>query len=145
MRILALLVLLLAACAGPDREEPRTVVDAFSAALRAGDGERVKSLLAPDVLVYEFGGQEASLAEYAASHLGADMQFLSGATVEQLDQRQSVDGALAVVTTRSRVRGAYQGKPFDQLGTETMVLRHDGTRWHITHIHWSSRKAPAPS
>jgi hypothetical protein len=46
------------------------------------------------------------------------------------------------VTTRTRAQGAYKDKPFDQLGTETMVLRHDGRGWRITHIHWSSRAAP---
>src|SRR5688572_28770702 len=139
-RVLTVSLLLLAGCGAP-LEDPRLTVDAFQRALGAGDGERAKALLAPDVLVYEFGGQEASVAEYAASHLGADMQFLSGATVQRLDQHAQVDGSLAVVTTRVCVKGAYQDKPYDQLSTETMVLRHDGAQWRITHIHWSSRPA----
>ena len=133
--------LLLAGCAAPTGD-PQATADAFQQALQSGDGERAKSLLAPDVLIYEFGGQEASVTEYAASHLGADMKYLSGATIQRLDRRVQVDGALAVVTTRSRVKGAYQDKPFDQLSTETLVLRHDGAQWRIAHIHWSSRAAP---
>lgn len=144
MRILALAVLLLASCATPVGDEPRAVVEAFGKALAAGDGAAAQALLAPDVLVYEFGGQEASVAEYAGGHLAADMEFLKGATVSVLDRRQTVDGALAVVTTRTRTQGTYKDKPFDQLGTETMVLRRDGATWRIAHIHWSSRAAPKP-
>jgi ketosteroid isomerase-like protein len=135
-------LLLLAACAPPADREPTAVVEAFGQALAAGDGAAAQALLAPDVLVYEFGGQEASRDEYAGGHLKADMEFLKGAAVSVLDRRQSVEGTLAVVTTRSRSKGTYKDKPFDQLGTETMVLRHDGRGWRITHIHWSSRAAP---
>lgn len=136
--------LLLAACAPPATEQPLAVVEAFGQALVAGDGDRAQALLAPDVLIYEFGGQEASRDEYAAGHLKADMAFLKGASVSTLDRRESVHGDLAVVTTRTRTTGTYKDQPVDQLGTETMVLRRDGTTWRITHIHWSSRKAPAP-
>jgi ketosteroid isomerase-like protein len=135
-------LLLLVACAPAPGGEPRAVVEAFGKALAAGDGAAAQALLAPDVLVYEFGGQEASRDEYAGGHLKADMEFLKGAAVSVLDRRQSVEGTLAVVTTRTRAQGTYKDKPYDQLGTETMALRHDGKSWRITHIHWSSRAAP---
>lgn len=136
------LAAVLTACTGPALEGPATVVEAFGHALRTRDTARVLELLAPDVLIYESGGQEASRDEYAAHHLKADMEFLAAATVQQLDQHETVSGNLAIVTTRTRVKGQYQDKPFDQLGTETMVLRHAGGSWRITHIHWSSRPAP---
>lgn len=141
MRAFALTALLLAACGPSQADEPAAVVEAFGAALAAGDGAKAQALLAADVLIYEFGGQEASRDEYAAGHLAADMAFLKGAVVKVLDRRQSVHGDVAVVTTRTQARGSYKDKPFDQLGTETMVLRRDGTAWRITHIHWSSRPA----
>jgi len=130
------------ACTGPATEGPADVVESFGQALRNRDTARALELLAPEVLIYEFGAQEASRDEYAADHMKGDMEFLAAATAEQLDQRQTVSGNLAIVTTRSRVRGQYQDKPFDQLSTETMVLRHAGGAWRITHIHWSSRPAP---
>jgi len=132
----------LAACTGPAAEGPVQVVESFGQALRSRDTGRALELLAPDVLIYEFGGQEASRDEYAADHMKGDMEFLAAATVERLDQRQALSGNIAIVTTRSRVKGQYQSKPFDQLSTETMVLRHAGGAWRITHIHWSSRPAP---
>jgi ketosteroid isomerase-like protein len=136
------LVALVTACTGPVSEGPVTVVEAFGRALHARDTQAALDLLAPDVLIYEFGGQEISRDEYAAEHLKADMEFLAAATVQKLDQRQAVSGNMAVVTTRTRVSGQYQDKPFDQLSTETMVLKHAGGEWRITHIHWSSRAAP---
>lgn len=137
----AISLVLLAACTPRAEDEPRAAVAAFQQALLAGDGPRALELLAPDVLIYEFGSQEASRDEYAASHLKADIEALAGATVQQLDQRQVIDGDIAVVTTRSRMTGKGGGKPFDLLGTETMVLRRHGGNWRITHIHWSARDA----
>jgi ketosteroid isomerase-like protein len=138
----AALVAVLAACTGPGNEGPVATVDAFDHALRTRDTGRALELLAPDVLIYESGGQEASRDEYAAHHLKSDMEFLAAATVQQLERRHTISGNVAIVTTRTRVKGVYQDKPFDQLGTETMVLRHAGGAWRITHIHWSSRSAP---
>jgi ketosteroid isomerase-like protein len=138
----AVLAAALTACTGPVTDGPTAVVEAFNHSLRTRDTGRALELLAPDVLIYEFGGQEASRDEYAADHMKGDMEFLAAATVEQLDQRQTVSGNVAIVTTRSRVKGQYQDKPYDQLSTETMVLRHAGGAWRITHIHWSSRAAP---
>lgn len=144
--VLALL-LLMAGCTGPvsETQGPIAAVEAFSKALQAGDAAAALERLAPDVLVYEFGGQEATRDEYATSHLKADMEFLAAATVQVLDRRQTVSGNVAVVTTRTRVTGQYQDKAFDQLSTETMVLKHAGGAWLITHIHWSSRAAPKPA
>ena len=138
---LAAPLFLVAACAAPPGPEPAAVVDAFAKALAAGNGAAAQAVLAPDVLIYEFGGQEASREEYAAGHLASDMEFLKGASVSTLDRRQAVHGDVAIVTTRTRTTGDYKGKPIDQLGTETMVLRREGASWRITHIHWSSRKA----
>ncbi len=128
----------------PASQEPRAVVEAFQAALLAGDAKAAAELLAPDVLIYEFGGQESSREEYGAEHLKADIAALAGATVQQLDQRQVVDGGLAIVTTRSRMTGKSGDKPFDVFSTETMVLRRDGRQWRIAHIHWSSHPAKKP-
>jgi ketosteroid isomerase-like protein len=136
------LAVALAACTGPVSEGPVAVVDDFGKALRTRDTPRALELLAPDVLIYESGGFEASRDEYAEHHLKSDMEFLAAATVQQLERRHTVSGNVAIVTTRTRVKGQYQDKPFDQLGTETMVLRHAGGAWRITHIHWSSRSAP---
>ncbi|MGH8482619.1 MAG: YybH family protein [Nevskiaceae bacterium] len=137
----ALAALLLAACTPPAAEPPGAVVEAFGKALASGDREAALALLAPDVLVYEFGSEEASRDAYAAGHLASDMEFLKGVSVSTLDRRQSVHGDVAIVTTRTRTTGSYKDQPVDSFGTETLVLRRDGRDWRITHIHWSSRAA----
>src|SRR5690606_29848204 len=46
-------------------------VDAFHAALRAGDRDAALAVLAEDALIFEAGGAERSRAEYASHHLEA--------------------------------------------------------------------------
>ena len=52
--------------------EAARVVDAFHAALKAGETGKAARLMAPSVLVFEAGGAEASKAAYGAEHLAAD-------------------------------------------------------------------------
>ena len=145
-RLLATAVALALALAGPvaagDERDPVAVAEAFGAALAAGDEAAALKLLAPDVLIYESGGQEASREEYAAAHLKGDIEFLKGVRSQTLDRKHTVRGDLAVVTSRSRATGTYKDKPVDFLGTETLVLQRGKQGWQITHIHWSSRPAP---
>lgn len=143
-RVLGLGFLLLSAAmpvrAG-DMPDPVATAKAFGAALKAGDEPAVKALIAPDVLIYEFGSQEGSRDEYAAHHLGEDMKFLAGAQVQVLDRRHGASGDLAWVATRSRVTGTYKDKPFDLLSTESLVLKRGAGGWRIVHVQWSSRPA----
>lgn len=113
-------------------------VDAFGQALLRGDAAEAQALLAPEVLIYESGGQEASRAEYARHHLAADIGFMAGATIEQLGRQDLSGPDLATVTTRSRIR-TRGAKPLDLLSTETMALKRTHEGWRIVHIHWSSQ------
>lgn len=147
-RFRTLLLVALALCAplpASGADGPTATVDAFQAALARGDARQAQALLASDVLVYESGGQEASREEYASHHLAADIEFTAGAKLEQLGRNETASGDLAVVTTRYRITGRHQGKPFDLFSTESMALKRTQGRWLIAHIHWSSRPAtPAP-
>jgi mono/diheme cytochrome c family protein/ketosteroid isomerase-like protein len=113
----------------------------FHEALSSGDPAKVKALLDPKVLVLESGGAERSRAEYAAHHLGADLEFLR--TVTPKLQRQSGDtvGDLAWVASESRLTGTANDRPVDLLSTETLVLRRSPDGWKVVHVHWSSRPA----
>jgi len=116
-------------------------VDAFHAALKRGDTAVALALLAEDALIFEEGGAERSKAEYAASHLAFDAAF--SAAVQSVQSRRigQVSGAMAWIATETRTTGRYRDRDINSLGTETMVLRRDGTTWRIVHIHWSSRNA----
>jgi uncharacterized protein (TIGR02246 family) len=115
------------------------VVDEFSAALKAGDLERVRALLADDVLVLESGGAERSRQEYFASHAAADVDFLRQAHVQVTHRTARVLGDVAWVGTESELHLAKDGVPRTLLSTETMVLARKADGWRIVHIHWSSR------
>lgn len=139
--------LLSSACAaltpgeGPQATTPAMVVDAFEAAIVKGDEAAVKTLLAPDVLIYESGGQETSRDEYAAHHLKGDMAFLAASKREVLSRADGGDNEHAWVSTRSRITGRHRDKDVDILSTESMMLKHTLQGWRIVHIHWSSRPA----
>ena len=112
---------------------------AFSAALVAKDEAMVKTLLAPDVLIYESGGQEASRDEYAGHHMKGDMEFMTNAKVQVLDSKHDVGQDRAWVATRSRVTTKYQDRTIDVFNTETLVLKRTPEGWRIVHVQWSSR------
>lgn len=117
---------------------PETAVDAFSAALGAGDTDAVRRLLADDVVIAESGAVERSFAEYAGQHLPADMAFAAAVTSTIQDRKVIAAGDMATVISRSEVRGSFRGRAIHSSLMETMVLRRMDGAWRIVHIHWSS-------
>lgn len=124
----------------PEGAQPAVLaVDAFHAALDAGDRDAALALLTPDVIVLEEGGAERSREEYAGHHLPADMAF-AGATHSDVARRTAVvEGHVAWVMTEGRTTGRFNDRAVDRLTAETMVLTRDADGWRIRHIHWSSR------
>lgn len=114
-------------------------VEAFSAALQAGDLKRAGDWLVDDVLILESGGAERSKAEYLGGHAKHDAEFLQGAHVQLKQRTAKAAGELAWVGSESELHTTKDGKPLTLLSTETMVLRRSGDGWRIVHIHWSSR------
>jgi len=127
-----------------DARAAAAVVDAFHAALKAGDTAGALAMLAEDAMIFEEGGAERSREEYASHHLGADAAF--AAAVEATVTRRSgwADGDVAWIASEGRTTGAFNGRPVDRLSAETMVLKRGPDGWRIHHIHWSSR-APRPA
>ena len=124
----------------PDEARPAVaVVEEFSAALKAGDLERVRALLADDVLVLESGGAERSKQEYFASHAAADAEFLREAHVQVTHRTARLHGDVAWVGTESEMHASKDGAPLTLLGSESMILKRTPEGWRIVHIHWSSR------
>lgn len=120
---------------------PEAVVDAFGDALAAEDEATVRALLAADVLIYESGGAERSLEEYAGHHMPADMAFVAAMERQLTDRKVFEAGDFAIVTSMGRTRGTFRERQIDLLGTETILLEKRDGNWVITHIHWSSRPA----
>ena len=119
--------------------EAATTVDAFHAALKAGDTAGALTLLAPEVMIFEEGGAERSRDEYASHHLGSDAAFAAASEATVTRRSGWADGDVAWVTSEGRTTGQFNGRAVDRLTTETMVLRRHADGWRIHHIHWSSR------
>ncbi len=126
--------------AAPVATSPEATVDAFGAALRAGDVPTLRTLLAPDVLILEGGGAERSAEEYLGGHALSDAAFLKDAHVRQTSRTTKVDGAMAWVATESELHVERDGKPLTLASAETMLLQKIGDAWRIVHIHWSSAR-----
>ena len=111
----------------------------LGAAISAGDVDMLRTLIAPDVLIFESGGVESSLAEYEGHHMPADIAFMKNMSSEVISRRVIEAGDSAIVLTQSRISGVYKEKDVDLSSTETLVLEEIDGQWKIVHIHWSSR------
>ena len=116
------------------------VVDAFQAALRAGDIDRAAGYLDPGVVILESGGAEHSRDEYLAVHAPADVQFLKTVKVTPGRRTAHVEGDLAWIASLSEYEFDKEGSMAFIDAAETMVLRRDAAGWKIVHIHWSSHE-----
>ena len=120
--------------------EAVAVVDAFQAALRAGDIDRAAGYLDPGVVILESGGAEHSRDEYLAVHAPADVQFLKTVKVTPGRRTARIDGDFAWVASLSEYEFDKEGQVAFIDSAETMVLRRDAGGWKIVHIHWSSHE-----
>ena len=117
------------------------VAAAFTRALRRGDRAGVLVLLAPAARIRE-NGETQDRGTYARHHLDTDIAFLRGVRVTLHDRRSHMDGAHAVVTSVSTVRGRAGGKPVALRSRETLTLTRSNSGWLIVAVDWSS--APLP-
>jgi len=116
------------------------VVDAFKAALQAGDINRAAGYLDPGVVILESGGAEHSRDEYLAVHAPADAKFLKTVKVTPGRRTARVEGNLAWIASLSEYEFDKEGSMAFIDAAETMVLRRDAAGWKIVHIHWSSHE-----
>lgn len=130
-----------AAAVEPPASEPARIVDAFHAALAAGNVSTALGHLGDDAIVFESGGVEQGKAEYASHHAAADAAFAKAVPSRTVRRSGRASGDTAWILSEGRTTGTYKGKPVDRVTTETMLLRREGGVWRIVHVHWSS--APA--
>lgn len=122
-------------------EEARVVgvIDAYHAALAAGDSATALSLLADDVTILETGGVE-NKEHYRGGHLPADMRFAHAVPRERGDVTVRIVGSVAWAWSTSVTQGRMGDRDIDSQGAELMVLVRSGSEWRIEAIHWSSRQ-----
>lgn len=127
----------------PQAAEAASVVDAFHAALKAGNTDAALALLSEDVTIFEEGGAERSRSEYEAHHLGADAAYAAASESTMSRRAGWVSGDAAVITSEGTTTGQAGNSATVRMTVETMILKRDPQGWRIQHIHWSSRAAPA--
>jgi ketosteroid isomerase-like protein len=148
MRFVGALSALLLMLSCPARAQPAdadvaavtAAVRGFHAALAAGDAQAAARLLAADAVVME-GGERESRKEYVEHHLLEDIKFAQAVPSRQGKIDVTISGDVAWTHSTSLTQGAYQGKPLNLAGAESMVLSRTPAGWVIRAIHWSSRKA----
>ena len=128
-----------AASVAVEAADAAVAVDAFHAALKAGDTAAALALMAPDVMIFEEGSAERSRDEYESHHLGSDAAFAAASEATVARRSGWADGDIAWITSEGRTTGQFNGRAVDSLTAETMVLKRYADGWRIHHIHWSSR------
>ena len=131
--------------AGPARSQSVSdaeivaVVDAFHAALAAGDSLAAVGHLAEDVTILESGGVE-NKTQYRSGHLSGDMRYAQAVSRERGEVSVTVLGNVAWTHSTSVVRGRMGDRDVHSQSVELMVLAREGDAWRIRAIHWSSRQ-----
>jgi ketosteroid isomerase-like protein len=142
MRTLAALLLALLLAGAASAQEARTptdAVDAFHRALTQANTAAALSLLARDLVVFEFGVTDLTLEQYAFAHLPFDMNIAAATQWKVETRRQGGGGDDWWVVTTYRVTGTdKQGQPIDNTTLETALLRRTAGAFRIVHIHWST-------
>ncbi len=113
-------------------------IDAFHAALAAGDTATALSLLADDVTILESGGVEDK-EHYRSGHLAGDMRFAQTVPRERGEVHVHIVGEVAWAWSTSVTQGRMGEREIDSQGAELMVLARAGGEWRISAVHWSSR------
>jgi hypothetical protein len=116
---------------------PIAAVEAFHAALDAGDDAAAISLLDRELRVFESGFINPDLQSYVNSHLAADKETHSRSEWVLEDRVVGGEGDFQWVLSSYRLeRGRFT---VDQFVLETALVQRTGDSFRIVHIHWSSR------
>lgn len=114
------------------------VAERLGQAIGTGDIDELKRVLDQNVVIFESGNVESSLAEYESHHMNSDIAFLAAMNVELLSREVIEAGDFATVISRSRMSGQYKNKELDLVNTETLVIQRRNGEWKVVHVHWSS-------
>ena len=119
----------------------RAVVSRFHSAVTAGDAAGAMAVVGADAVFLEAGGMETR-AEYEKDHLPADIEFEKSVPMKRSALRVVVAGDAAWTTCTTELRGTFQGRTIDSIGTEMIVLSRTAGGWQIRAVSWTSRARP---
>ncbi len=119
-------------------------LEKYDRAVQTKDVETVKSLLAPDVLLYEHSVRNDGLQDVFENHLKPEILESQDLRLDFSDVRVTGGAELTLVTRQYRIRGKLGDRVIDATGNETMVWKKIEGNWKIAHIHYS-HACPKPA
>jgi ketosteroid isomerase-like protein len=134
---LLVLVLPLVAAATSEEDSVRKAVSTYDQAVAKKDVEVVRTLLAPEMLLYEHSVRNDGAKDAFENHLKPEILEADGLQLLFSDLRVTANSGLALVTRQYQVKGTFQGKAVDSTGNETQVWKQSGGQWKLIHIHYS--------
>lgn len=132
-------------------DKPSETLDRFHQALRRNEPAKALDALAKDAVIYEQGFAEDSRDEWARKQLGQAIAFARDAERRVIRRQTGEAGDSAWVISRTRTVVDVSDRKLVLEGAETAILRREGDRWKIVHLHWSAHEAgdddttPTPS
>ena len=125
----------------PAANDAAQMVDAFVAALVAGQLEAARQFMAPNALVVANGRILGDRDGYIDGAARGDAAALRTVERDVLRRDVSVGPDYGCVVSEKRMRVPGDARGPGEVVIETMLIARTAAGWKITHIHWSGRHA----
>jgi ketosteroid isomerase-like protein len=119
--------------AGPTRDSALATVQEMARAMRENDADGIARVLSDDWAVISARGGIAEGKSVFPD--GIKSGYLTRKTFELSEPRVRLYGDVALVTSKVRLAGTFDGKPFDVRERETDVLHWKAGSWKIVLTH----------
>ena len=125
----------------PAQVDAAQLVDAFAAALIAGQFDAARQFMAPDAVVVANGKVLGDRDGYIDGAAHGDAAALRTVQRELLRREVSAGPDFGFVVSEKQLRTPGDAKARGEVVIETILIARMPTGWKITHIHWSGRHA----
>lgn len=122
--------------ANGEENSVRKALDAYDQAVAKKDVETARTLLAPEMLLYEHSVRNDGAKDAFDNHLKPEILEVE-LQLSFSDLRVTASSTLALITRQYRVTGTFEGQAVDSTGNEKQVWKLAGGQWKIIHIHYS--------
>ena len=125
----------------PGENDAVQMVDAFAAAIVAGQLDAARQFMAPDAVVVANGQILGNRDAYIDGAARSDAAALRTVDRDVLRREVSAGPDFGYVVSEKRMRVPGNTKGPSEVVVETMLIARTAAGWKITHIHWSGRHA----
>lgn len=125
----------------PAENDAVQMVDAFAAAIVAGQLDAARQFMAPDAVVVVNGQILGNRDAYIDGAARSDAAALRTVERDILRREVSAGPDFGYVVSEKRMRVPGNAKGPSEVVVETMLIARMASGWKITHIHWSGRHA----